>query len=219
MIEFEGYMTVKVGEPKVASNQAAGVAASLGGYVASSSFDETVSSSSVVLRVPQENFSLALEKLAALGKVKAQSISSNDVTEQYVNLQAELNAFKTEEATLLRILNSSNTVKDALATEETIQQVQANINQIEGELRVMQRLVAFATINLQFVAPIAQPTLEFGEALRSAIMSFYIVVKGMMIVGAALAPVAVLGGIAYYPYRHFSRKKSKPVEGKVTGTV
>ncbi len=200
-------MTIEVEEPKTASDHAVVLAAELGGYVAASSFDKVGSSSNAVLRIPQENFSLAMRKLAMLGKIKAESISSNDVTEQYVNLRAELDAYKTEEATLIRILYSSSTVRDALATQDAIQQVQARINQIEGELRVMQRLVAFATINVEFVPPVAAPTLDVGDVVRSAIVSFYIVLKGIMIVGGALLPIAMLGANAYYPSDVFPQEK------------
>jgi hypothetical protein len=36
----------------------------------------------------------------------------------------------------------------------------------------------------------------------------------MLILGASLVPVAIVGGIAYVPYRHFSRRKPKPIEAK-----
>jgi hypothetical protein len=215
MIEIEGYMTIEVLNPNSALSDAMSLAYSLGGYVASSSTGQT-GGASMVVRVPQGNFSLAMHKLAAFGTVRAQSISSNDVSEQYVNLQAQLDAYETEAATLLRILNSSRTVSDALATEDTLQQVQGNINQIEGQLQVMQRLVAFSTLNVDFLSPNPEPALDFGEALRSAIMSFYIVAKGMLIVGGAIAPFLMIGAVAYYPYKRFSKKKEK--EAKPTGT-
>lgn len=219
MIELEGYVTIEVADAKAASNQATTLASSLGGYVASSSFDESSSSANIVLRVPEQNFTSALRELGALGRIKAQSTSSNDVTEDYVNLQAQLDSYQAEYGTLIRILNSSTKVSDALSTEEAIQQVQANINQIEGQLLVIHRLVTFATINTQLVEPPSEPKLDFGDAVRSAILSFYVVVKGMLILGAAVAPIAMLGGIAYYPYRRFSKRKGKMPEAKLTGTT
>jgi hypothetical protein len=152
-----------------------------------------------------------MRSISGLGVVKAKSISSNDVTEQYVNLQAQLDSYTTEEATLLRILNSSTTVNDALDTENAIQNTQAEINDLEGQLLVMNRLVAFATINIELTQPAKSPTLDFGEALNSALVAFYTVTKGMLILGASLIPVAILGGIVYVPYRHFSRKKPSPL--------
>lgn len=216
MIELEGFLTVQVDDSRGASDQLVQLTSALGGYVAASSFDEAGPSANVVLRVPQQNFSLAMQRIAAFGKVQSQSTSSNDVTEQYANMQAELTSYKTEEAALLRILNSSTTVRDALATQDTIQNVQARINEIEGQLRVMQRLVAFSTINVQFTQPIKSktPNLDFGDLLQSALLSFYIVVKGILILAASLAPIVMLGGIAYYPYRRYSKNKGKPAEAK-----
>jgi hypothetical protein len=190
------------------------LAASLDGYVASSSFEESSSSMSMVLRVPESNFSLAMRNLSAMGIVKDQSISSNDVTEQYVDLQAQLDSYKTEENALLRILNASTSVRDALDAENAIQNTQAQINELEGQLRVTQRLVTFATINIQLTEPIKSPTLDFAEALNSALLAFYTVAKGMLILGASIVPIAVVGGMVYIPYKHFSRKKSEPTEAK-----
>jgi len=214
MVELEAYLTVQVDNLKAASDQATELAASFNGYVASSSFDDSGSSANIVLSIPEANFSSAMRSLSNLGIVKAQSISSNDVTEQYVNLQAQLDSYTTEEATLLRILNASTTVTDALNTENAIQNTQAQINDLEGQLRVMQGLVTFGTINIQFVQPAKNPTLDFGDAFTSALLAFYTVTRGMLILGASLVPVAMVGGIAYVPYRHFSRRKPKPVEAK-----
>jgi len=45
-------------------------------------------------------------------------------------------------------------------------------------------------------------------------LAFYTVAKGMLILGASLVPIAVVGGMAYVPYRHCSRKKPEPIEAK-----
>lgn len=217
MIELQGEMTVQVDDSRSASDQVGRLASSMGGYITSSSFDEASAIANVVLRVPEENFSMAMQRVAALGEVQSKSSSSNDVTEQYVNLEAELTSYKTEEVALLRILNSSTTVRDALATQDQIQGVQARINELEGQLRVMHRLVAFATVNVQFTEPPKPskgPTIDFADALQAAVLSFYIVVKGMLILAASLAPILMIGGIAYLPYRHYSKRKPKPAEGK-----
>jgi len=213
MIELEAYMTIQVDDVKAASNHATQLTSSLNGYVASSSFDSE-SGVSLVLRIPEGNFSLAMRKITGLGVVTAQSISSNDVTEQYVNLQAQLESYTTEEVTLLRILNSSTTVTDALETENAIQNTQAQINDLEGQLLVMQHLVVFATINIQFTQPPKNPTLDFSDALNSALLALYTVTRGMLILGASLIPIAMVGGIVYVPYRHLSRRKLKSVEGE-----
>jgi hypothetical protein len=214
MVELEGYITIQVTDAKTTSDQAARLAASFGGYVASSSFEDDSSSVSMILRVPENNFSVAMRNLSAMGIIKDQSISSNDVTEQYVDLQAQLESYKTEDNALLRILNESGSVRDALDTENAIQNAQAQINSLEGQLLVVQRLVTFATINIQFMEPPKSPTLDFMDALNSAVSAFYTVAKGMLILGASVGPIAAVLGIAYIPYKRFSRKRPKPIEAK-----
>jgi hypothetical protein len=212
MVELDGYLTIQVSDLKAATDEAGRLAMSYDGYVAASSFDDSGSGASITLRVPSDNFSSAMRSLSSLGVVKVQSISSNDVTEQYVNLQAQLDSYMTEEAALLRILNSSKTVTEALDTENAIQSTQAQINNLQGQLRVMQRLVSFGTINIQLTQPIPSPTLDLGDALNSALLAFYTVTKGVLILGASLIPIAMMGGVVYVPYRHFARKKPKPLE-------
>jgi hypothetical protein len=214
MVELQAQLTLQVEDTESTSSKIMTLASSLGGYVTESSFDEGSTSSSLVLLVPQENFTMALKQLGTLGRVESQSISSNDVTEQYVNLEAQLSAYKAESVTLLRILNSSNTVVDALATENAIRDVQTQIDQIEGTLRIMTHLVDFATVNMVLIQPAKNPTFDFNSTVQSAILSFYTVVTGMMILGASVLPVAIVGGVAYYPYHRYSKNKRKPAEAK-----
>ena len=95
LVERNAYLTLEVADVKATSDQVSSVAASFNGYVASSSYDAGGSGANIVIRVPDGNFTLALHTLSILGKVQAQSISSDDVTEQYVNLQAHLTSYKT----------------------------------------------------------------------------------------------------------------------------
>jgi len=214
MIELEADLTIQVDDVKAASDKAAQLALLLNGYVASSSYDDSNSGASIVLQIPSVNFSAAMRSLSRLGVVKAQSISSNDVTEDYVNLQAQLDSYTTENSALLRILNSTKTVQDALNTENAIQNTQAQINGLEDQLRVMQQLVSFATINTQLIKPPENPSLDFGDAFNSALLALYTVTKGMLILGASLIPPAMVGGIIYVPYRLFAHKKPQSVEAK-----
>jgi hypothetical protein len=208
MIEENAYLTIQVDDARAATGEATQLAESLNGYVASSSFDDSGASASMTLQIPEANFSKAMHSLSGLGVLKAQSISSNDVTDQYVNLQAQLDSYTAEEAALLRILNSSTTVSDALNSENAIQNTQAQINDLEGQLLVMQTLVAFATINVEFTQPAKNPTLDLANALASSLLALYTVATGMLVLGAALVPVAAVGALIYVPYRHFARRKS-----------
>jgi len=206
MVELQGSITIQVNDARAAASQATRLAESLGGYVGSSSFDNSRSSGRIVIRIPETNFSLAMQNLSTLGTVKSQSTSSSDVTEQYINLQAQLDSYRAEQTTLLRILNSSKTVKEALDAENTIQNVQSKINRLEGQLRVMQRLVAFATINAQF-SETTNPSLDLGDAMLTALQALYTVTKGVLIVGASLIPVAMIAGIVYLPYKHLRNRR------------
>ena len=68
------------------------IAESLGGFVEqmSTSGDTKRQHASITIRVPQDQFFTALDRLSELGEVRSQSVGSEDVTEQFIDLEARL---------------------------------------------------------------------------------------------------------------------------------
>jgi hypothetical protein len=148
-IEFFGNLTLSASDPSETLQRAGTVAESLGGYIAYSTFGNSVADTTV--RVPYQDYQEALSQLESLGTVIAVSSSSNDVTVQYADLNATLQSLVTEQASLLKLLNQSTSVNATLDIESVLQQTDAQINSVESSILQTSQLIEYATISVDVV--------------------------------------------------------------------
>ncbi len=169
-IEFFSNVTLRVSTPSLAVDKASAVAYSLGGYVAYSFF--TNSTALVVVRVPADNYQRALSQIESLGTVVGAVTNSNDVTVRYNDLNATLISLKGEQASLLKLLNESVNINATLRIYSMVQQVNAQINEVQSEILQTRTLIDYATISVSlekiFTAPVPKPlALKFTETPKS----------------------------------------------------
>jgi hypothetical protein len=147
-IEFFSNFTLRVTSPQSALTKAAGIAYSIGGYVAFSS--STNNSANAVLRVPASEYQNALTQVEAIGNVTNFISSSNDVTIKYTDMNATLQSLLTERDAFVRLLNQSTTLNTTIAIEGYLQGVDAQINSVQSEILQTRRLIDYATITATF---------------------------------------------------------------------
>ncbi len=147
-IEFFSNLTLRVSSPQSALTRAAGVAYSIGGYVAFSS--STNNSATAVLRVPASEYQNALTQVEAIGNVTNFISTSNDVTVKYTDMNATLQSLLTERDAFLRLLNQSTRLNTTIAIEGYLQGVNAQINSVQSEILQTRRLIDYATITATF---------------------------------------------------------------------
>lgn len=162
-----------------AQREAAKIAEQFGGYLvssdasASASEDESEPGSvRVVLRVDAEKFDAALDAVRRLGKhVGSESISSKDVTEEWVDLEARIKTQKKLEEQYLEIAKSASKVDDMLTVQKQLAEVRGEIEKLEGRKRFLDNQVSLSTITLSFdeERPLVSVTMSaFGRAARHA---------------------------------------------------
>ncbi len=105
-------------------------------------------SASYTIRVPSVNFSRMMGTLPEIGNVPYSEISSRNVTREYYDVQARLDAFKTQEARLLEMLSVAETVKDMLEIQQQLTEVQYEIDSLTGTLRYYDDQVSYSTVYL-----------------------------------------------------------------------
>jgi hypothetical protein len=153
--------------------QATFVASRAGGFVSTTeTSDGRFRSGTLVLRVPASQFETVLGQLRSLGRVRGQRISGEDVTSRFVDLGARLKNWRAQEAVLLRLMGQSTSVGDSLKVEGELQNVQQQIEEIQGELRVLSDQTAMATISLSLTempSPAAHPKATFLRAWSGAV--------------------------------------------------
>ena len=113
----EASISLEVDTVSTALTQVETIAEGLGGLVdsMSSSGEQNQQQATIIIRVPQDQFLTALDKLQSMGTVQSQDISSQDVTQQYIDLQAQLNSAQLEKQSLQAILEKTQTVSDEIA--------------------------------------------------------------------------------------------------------
>ena len=120
------------------------------GFVAESHSSEGGSpSGSVTLRMPVQSFESTVAQVRQLtGKVLSQQTSGQDVTSSYVDLQARLRSLTATRSAFERLLARATTIGDTLAVQSRITDVQTQIEQLQGQLRVMTDQTSYGTLTV-----------------------------------------------------------------------
>ena len=184
-----GYMTLEVNDITVAMAGVAAIATDLNGYVVSSNKqgDQDIYYGQISIRVPSDRFDEAFDKLRKLAvNVPNESTNSQDVTEQYTDLQAQLRNLEATEAQYLELLKKAEKVEDILAVQRELSSVRGQIEQIKGRILYIDRTsdMALIDVNLQKVKPIGGTAWSALETLKSA-------ARGLVTFGKVLADVLI----------------------------
>ena len=148
-------ITVQVDEVQQAVAEVRLIAEGLGGFVERlSSFGrEEEQRATITVRVPQSEFFTALERIEALGELQGQNLGSEDVSEQFIDLEARLKSSLREEKSLLSLLERANLVSEILTIERELSRVRSQIERSQGQLNFLERRVDLSTISVTLVPP------------------------------------------------------------------
>ncbi len=152
----------------------------------------------ITIRVPKDAFIALIAELELLGRVQTKHLSGEDITEEYIDLQARLNNSRRQELRLLEILELAETVEEVLEVERELARVRSEIEQMTGRLTYLENRVELATITVSLIEP--EPiTQSWGirDALRAAFTGFVNVIRGMIIAIGYLAPIIILLGLGW----------------------
>jgi hypothetical protein len=204
-----------------AVDRARTIATGLGGFVVGSSASQgregRLVRGTLVLRVPERGYAQAMRSLAALGRVESREESGQDVSQEFVDLEARSRHLEAVERQLLGLLDEANTVAAALAVQAELNRVQLELEQVQGRLRYLEDQVSFATISLAIHERQAAPEADDDEpawgivgAWRTAAHGFVTVVGWILVAAATIAPVVLLLGLALLGGR-FAFRRTMPV--------
>jgi hypothetical protein len=189
------------------------IAAQKGGYITSTSVQKNYRDSlsgTVVLRVPQAEFENTLIGVKALGTVKSASTQGEDVTEEYVDLQAQKTSYENQLAQYNAIMKQSTKVEDIIKVQEQIDRVQTELDRLEGRLKYLNSRIDMSTItvSLQEPEPVGgDSSHNFVTTLNEGIAGFFGMIDMIIVLLFTLLPVIILGGIGYGIYRWHKGKK------------
>ena len=126
---------------------AAGLGGDVLGLTESGSGDSR--SASLTIRVPSARFADAIAQIKQLdGEIATSGVSAQDVTDQFVDLQARLTAKQAEEQRYIAILNRANTIDEILKVDASLGNVRTQIEQLTGQINSIKSRTEFSTISM-----------------------------------------------------------------------
>ena len=153
-------LAIVVKDPKARMAEISKLANDMGGYVVSSniyqsytSLGKEVPEASIVIRIPAEKLDEALTKIKeGAVDVQNENRSGQDVTNNYVDLQAQLKAKEAAEKKLLEIMDTATRAEDVLAIYMQVQTVQTEIEQLKGQIKYYEESAALSSVSVRLIA-------------------------------------------------------------------
>ena len=219
-------LSIEVDAPKEAQARIASIAEGQGGFVVTSEFKQSGSGVSkptetvtIVVRVPSSQFGAAVDAIRGSGnRIIQEKISGQDVTEEYIDLEARIRTQKALEGQFLEIMKQARKVEDALEVQRQLAEVRTEIERLEGRRRFLDNRSSLSTITvtLQTAVPVVTATTSgfghdvkdaFGDGVDTAVG----IVLGVIRAAIILVPIAILIVLpAWLILRRFLRRLSWP---------
>lgn len=146
---------------------------------------------SLMIRVPSANYEQLLSFILQLGKVDFKREYTNDVTAQYVDLDARVKVLRTEEDSLLAILGKAEKIDDILKIKAQITATRQERESLEGQLKALNSSIEYATINVTLYQPENSETTVNVENLNIFSRSFSALIFGFNALTAQMGNIIV----------------------------
>lgn len=140
-------MGLQADDVRVAVDSVKKIVETSGGYLMESN---TYGNNNVHMRfgVPSSLLEKTLDSISKIGVETGRSISAEDVTDQVVDMEAELSNRKILRDKLRALLSKAKDVKDVLAVETELTRIQTEIDSIEGRLKKMKENISFSKVSI-----------------------------------------------------------------------
>lgn len=186
-----------------------------GGAVQSSeSHDGTAT---LLLRIPSARFETTVASLRKIGKVTGDALKSEEVTAQFVDLEARLRNLRAQEAVMLDLMAQAKSIPDTITVQEQLSGIQGQIEQLEGQRRVLDDQTTFATLSVTITehgAPVAsghRPSeSQLAQSWHQATDAALAVVGGTLVVLGAVLPLALIGAAIGFAVFGIRRRRARP---------
>jgi hypothetical protein len=155
-------ITIEVASTTEAQQRVTSIAEFHGGFVVTSEAKQRQDADpskrtldvKLVVRIPANQFGPALDEITRLASnLPEANVSGQDVTEDFIDLEARIKTQKALELQFLEIMKQARTVEDALEVQSQIADVRADIERLEGRKRFLENRSSLSTITVNIRTP------------------------------------------------------------------
>lgn len=188
-----------------------------GGFFVSSNLNrpEESETGTIVIRVPEEKRKEALSAIKAMGvRVISENVSGDDVTDQYVDVEARLSTLETTKRKLESLLDQAANVTEILNVQREIDNLQYQIDSLKGQKEYLEQSAKLSRITIylstdELALPYApdeawRPGVVFKQAVRSLVRTGRGLVDALIWLGV-YSPLWILGLVIIWLWK---RKKN-----------
>lgn len=151
-IIYTATVRIVVGDFSAVPQKLAELARSAGGFVAETEvarMQGTQRSGRWVVRVPGTRYHEFIRAASGLGVPESVQETADDVTEQFVDLEARISSGRRLEEQIMKLLEKQDDgIENVLAVERELSRVRLEIERMEGRLRFLRDQVSFSTITV-----------------------------------------------------------------------
>ncbi len=176
-----------------------------GGYVSATSAGagggDRIRSGVVTFMVPVPRFQDTLDRLRKMGTVQGLQVSSRDVSQEYVDVQARLRNSEAQRDALLALLRKATSITDILQVQAQVGQVTAQIEQLKGQIDYLDHATAYSPVSVtlrEAGAGEPKPADEWGleTAFWQSLHYFVASVDALVLALGTAGPYLLLGALA-----------------------
>ncbi|MGG5210486.1 DUF4349 domain-containing protein [Chryseobacterium sp. MIQD13] len=211
-----GNMKIQVGDIKKAQVLVGDILKKNNAYIQSEKFQNTDMDDNLdlVIRVPHRNFDTLVNSFSdGMGSVLSKNISSDDVTEEYTDVSIKLANKKIYLEKYRDMLRSAATTKDMIEIQETIRELEDEIDVAEGRLRFIDDRVNYSTLNLSLykekVRSSSTSKIGFGSRFGDSVTEGWNTFVGFLLGIISLWPFFLLIPVLIFLWRKWKAGRKK----------
>ena len=153
----------------------------------------------LVVRIPEAQFGAAYDLIRGLAKnVTEDKITGQDVTEEFIDLEARIKTQKALELQFLEIMKQARKVEDAMEVQRQIADVRTEIEKLEGRRRFLENRSSLSTITVNITTPkpmVVVPTTGFRHSVSEAMAEGIDVASAILLFFVRFAIVMIPVGV------------------------
>jgi hypothetical protein len=168
------------------------------------------------IRVPSAKFSEAMTQIQTWGSPISANVNSTNISQQYQDVQAQLDNLKIEEGRLLEYLKQATNITDMLTIESELNRVRTEIDSLTSTLKNWDIEMAYSTIYVSLYekklssttvsSPFSEIFTEIGEGFVTSINVLLYIIAFLVVLIFKLIPFAAIAGLGFFIFIKIRKK-------------